>query len=1060
MGEAGVSQDCRHCGAPLPAGARFCPQCGARVAPTQVQTPEPPQTSSAGERRPVAVLFADLSGYTRLSSALDPEDVHRLLGRYFGVVDGVVQRLGGTIDKHIGDAVMGVFGAPVALGNDVERAVRAACEIHAAVAALSAEFGRPLRAHVGVACGEVVAAATGSDAHHVYTVTGDAVNLAARLTDLAQAGETAVSDEVRQIVDAVVEMEALGAVPIRGLDHDVPVWRVTRLRTAATSKRVLIGRDVERARFDELLDRTGRAAAGFVAALRADPGMGKTTLAAALVDAARERGFACHVSAVLDFGTGQGRDAVHVLCCSVLGIAVGAAGDQRRAALDRALATGAVGRDGEPFIADLLALAQREGSLYDAMDNAARQRGRARALADIVERASAHAPQLVLVEDVHWASAGVLACLAEVAGSAARHRIGLLMTTRRDGDPIESVLPGDAVAMFDLAPLPDAEALALARVYLPGTDERLLRCIARAQGNPLFLTQLLQADADDESVPGTIQSAVLARLDRLSQSDKAALQAAAVIGQRFDPALLRRLIGDPGYDPRELVARDLVRVEPDHTGYTFAHALIRDGAYASLLHSARRALHRTAADWYTGRDLPLRAEHLDRAGDEGAASACLDAARAEAMAHRFDEALRYARRGAGLPAAADVGSALALFEGDLLRELGAPGDSVRAFERALALADSDAQRCRALVGIAAAHRLTSTIGAGLAALDRAEPLAQRQGLLRELAHIGYLRGSLHFAAGDVEACRGAHALAFARAQAAGDHECEAQALSGLADVLYAEGRLRSAYDAFLRCVAICDRDGLVRVALTNLCMLTVIHSFLDPADAALHEAQRAYELAVQMRHRQAEVMADESLGWAFLFCGRHDEAAFHSKRSLAVAREIGSRRFEAIDLTLLAYVHWQRGEPERARECLRDAWTICEEMGTRFGGALVQGGMAVMASSPAERSAALARGEALLAAGCPAHCRFWFHRDAVEATLAAGDWAAADRHATALEHAAAAEPLPWVDFHSARGHALAAAGRGDPDRAALMACRADAVRLHLAGALPALDAALRRAAPT
>ena len=147
---------CADCGAPLPSGARFCPQCGARVA----------SAAAGGERRPVAILFADLAGFTKLTAETDPEAVRDLLGRYFAQVDGVVVRAGGTIDKHIGDATMAVFGAPVAHGNDIERAVRAACEIHDAMAALSAEFGRPLAAHVAIASGEVVAASVGSAARN------------------------------------------------------------------------------------------------------------------------------------------------------------------------------------------------------------------------------------------------------------------------------------------------------------------------------------------------------------------------------------------------------------------------------------------------------------------------------------------------------------------------------------------------------------------------------------------------------------------------------------------------------------------------------------------------------------------------------------------------------------------------------------------------------------------------------------------------------------------------------------------------------------------------------
>ncbi len=151
-----------------------------------------------GDRRQVTVLFADLSGFTRLSNELDAEEIHALLNRYFETVDGIVEGYGGTVDKHIGDNVMAVFGAPVAHTDDPERAVRTATDIHQAMTGLSDDLGRDLTAHIGIASGQVVASGTGSDAHREYTVTGDTVNLASRLDDLAAAGETLISEAVRR----------------------------------------------------------------------------------------------------------------------------------------------------------------------------------------------------------------------------------------------------------------------------------------------------------------------------------------------------------------------------------------------------------------------------------------------------------------------------------------------------------------------------------------------------------------------------------------------------------------------------------------------------------------------------------------------------------------------------------------------------------------------------------------------------------------------------------------------------------------------------------------------
>ncbi len=163
--------------------------------PTPAEEPAP-----TGERRQVTVLFADLSGYTQLSTALDAEELHGVMARVFAAIDGVVEDYRGTVDKHIGDAVMALFGAPIAHHDDPLRAARAALDIHKALAKLSDELGRPLAVHLGIASGSVIAGGVGQDARGEYTVLGDSVNLASRLDGMAGPGETLISDAVRRAV--------------------------------------------------------------------------------------------------------------------------------------------------------------------------------------------------------------------------------------------------------------------------------------------------------------------------------------------------------------------------------------------------------------------------------------------------------------------------------------------------------------------------------------------------------------------------------------------------------------------------------------------------------------------------------------------------------------------------------------------------------------------------------------------------------------------------------------------------------------------------------------------
>ncbi|MCC6197613.1 MAG: AAA family ATPase [Burkholderiales bacterium] len=1038
---------CPRCRSTPPAGARFCPQCGAPLT----------ASASTGERRQVAILFADLSGFTPLSQELGAEETHRLVSRYFELVDALVGQCGGSVDKHLGDAVMAVFGAPVAYGNDTLRALRAAVGVHAAMETLSREFGRALAAHVGVASGEVVAADTGSAVHRTYTVTGDAVNLAARLLELAKARETVISDEVYRACASAIEVDPVGTMPIRGFATEMPVWRLRSLRVEAAAEHPLFGREEQVARFAALLqavESTGHGAAWLV---RADPGMGKTRLVQELVGQARRYGFATYVSTVLDFGIAQGRDAIYAVLASILGVPAEGSAADRRAALEHAIASGAVPADDEPFAAEILGIAQRDPAMYEAMDHATRGDGRIRAVAHAVARASAQRPTLIVGEDLHWATPVVLAGVRAVIDVAQYAPLLVVCTSRREGDPF-GVPPLDMpYERCELPPLATRDALALARSYLTANPDVAAGCVERAQGNPLFLTQLLRSGADGGDIPGTIQSVVLSRLDRLPPPDKAAVQAAAVVGLRFDLPVLQHLLDDTAYDASTLLGRDLVRIDnAEARRFAFVHALIRDGAYASLLTSRRRALHQRAAQWYEAHDPSLHAEHLDRAEDPRAAAAYLAAARSEAGALRFDAALRLARRGGVLAAPDNVRHDLARYEGDLARDTGDVAGSIAAFERALVHAGNDAQRCNAWLGVAAAHRATGAADAGIAVLDSVEPLANGAGLRRESSRAAYLRGCLEFARGNAQASQAAQGRALDHARAAGDSECEAQALSGLADVLYAEGRMRSALAAFEQCVDVCDRLGLARFSLNNRCMLAIVHSYLDPADARLPELDRVRQVARELRQPAAEVMADETEGWVRVVQDLYELAIEPTERSLALARKIGARRWMLFDFGLLAFAYWHTGRNAEAATALREALALAEDASQRFIGGVLHGARALMAERRDDLARVLADGERTLAQGSPAHTHYWFRRAAIDALLAHGDHDGVLRQADALEPFAKAEDVPWVSFQVARARALVAAGEGRPDQAALLALRERAQALRLPGALPAIDAALAR----
>ncbi|MBV8091181.1 MAG: AAA family ATPase, partial [Alphaproteobacteria bacterium] len=233
---------------------------------------------AVGERRQVTVLFADLAGYTAWGQQLDAEEVHALLELFFDRADRAIQEHGGHIDKHIGDCVMGVFGAPIAHDNDAERAARAALTIQTAIPELSARIGRPIGVHIGIAGGQVVASRTGSAGHSEYTVTGDTVNLASRLTAEAKAGEILTSDDTRRVLAERFDCADAGTLSIKGFAEPVRAWQLRGLRQTTREQRPFVGRRGELRLLQTALAtcrETGRGQAVYV---RGEAGIGKTRL--------------------------------------------------------------------------------------------------------------------------------------------------------------------------------------------------------------------------------------------------------------------------------------------------------------------------------------------------------------------------------------------------------------------------------------------------------------------------------------------------------------------------------------------------------------------------------------------------------------------------------------------------------------------------------------------------------------------------------------------------------------------------------------------------------------
>jgi hypothetical protein len=273
---------------------------------------------------------------------------------------------------------MAVFGAPISHGNDPERAVRTAAAIHEAMPAVSETVGREIQVHIGVASGQVVASGVGSN--ESYTVTGESVNLASRLTDKAGPNETLVSETVMQAVDGRFSAEDLGHLSLKGIVNPVRAFRVLEQTTADSpaSSRPFVGRQAELQQLKAVLEATAETRAGHVIYLRGEAGIGKTRITEEIERLASLQGFNCHRALVLDFGAGKGQDAIRSLTRSLLSVTSSCSEDMLATAVETALQDHIIGKDQAVFLNDLLGLSQplELRSLYSAMDNARLNQGK------------------------------------------------------------------------------------------------------------------------------------------------------------------------------------------------------------------------------------------------------------------------------------------------------------------------------------------------------------------------------------------------------------------------------------------------------------------------------------------------------------------------------------------------------------------------------------------------------------------------------------------------------------------------------------------------------------
>jgi class 3 adenylate cyclase/tetratricopeptide (TPR) repeat protein len=627
---------CSNCGTENATGSRFCRSCGSPLAS---------RPAGREARKVVTVLFSDLSGSTALGQELDPEVVRALMSRYFEAVSEVVARYGGTTEKFIGDAVMAVFGVPQVHEDDALRAVQAAAAMRETLASLNDEFEREwgvrIATRTGVNTGEVMA---GDPGRGEAFVSGDAVNVAARLEQAADPGDILLGDFTYRLARHGVSAEAVGPLELKGKPQPIPAWRLLDVAsvpgTARSLDSPLVGRNGELARLDDAFAQVVAAPSCRVVTVMGAAGVGKSRLTREFLPLLGADTHV-HVGRCLPYGDGITFWPLAEMLRSAAGVSVLDPPAEVRARIRQLLS----GPDAE-LVGERLAGIVDVGAVVPGVQETFW------AVRKFFEELAAGGPLVVVFDDIHWAEPTLLDLVEYLADSL--HGVPVLVLCLARPELLEVrgewMAGKENASLVTLGALDGEQANALIANLLAGTslsEEARTRISAAAEGNPLFIEETLQMLVDENvltktdghwsvagdvaklSIPPTIHAVLAARLDRLGADERAVIERASVIGRVFWWGAVSEMSPDEarphvGGHLQSLTRKQLIRPDRSALGledaYRFAHILVVDAAYGAIPKRERAELHERFADWVElmmrerpGEFEEILGHHLERA---------------------------------------------------------------------------------------------------------------------------------------------------------------------------------------------------------------------------------------------------------------------------------------------------------------------------------------------------------------------------------------------------------------------------------------------------------------